>query len=401
MIIRYILLILSVSVYTENNNNGENRVIYLKDIDKYRGCLIGGAVGDALGYAVEFLSSDSIFKIYGEQGITEYSLVNGIAPISDDTQMTLFTANGLLLGTTRGMTRGIMGSYPSYIACCYRDWLKTQTADEFGLEPPEHSWLNNVPEMNHSRAPGRTCINYLMHNNLGSVASPKNDSKGCGGVMRVAPIGLYFDGKNPPLDRIDVIGAETAALTHGHELGYIPAAMLVHIIHLLSHNNDMSVLGAAKDAEAAMEQLFPDAAHLSELIGLINKAIMLAEDDTAEDSDSIRQLGEGWVAEETLAIAIYCSLKYHNDFEKAIIASVNHDGDSDSTGSVTGNILGAHFGMDAIPKKFLTHLELRDTILEIADDLYNDCRISEYSEQRDEIWEQKYIYHTYPKRNLC
>ena len=87
----------------------------MKNIDKYRGCLIGGAAGDALGYAVEFLDDAAIFSKYGENGITEYSLVNGVAEISDDTQMTLFTANALLLGTTRGMTRGIMGSYPSYI----------------------------------------------------------------------------------------------------------------------------------------------------------------------------------------------------------------------------------------------------------------------------------------------
>lgn len=97
----------------------------MKNIDKYRGCLIGGAAGDALGYAVEFLDDAAIFSKYGENGITEYSLVNGVAEISDDTQMTLFTANALLLGTTRGMTRGIMGSYPSYISLCYKEWLAT------------------------------------------------------------------------------------------------------------------------------------------------------------------------------------------------------------------------------------------------------------------------------------
>ena len=73
----------------------------MKSLDKYRGCLIGGAVGDALGYAVEFLDEIDIFRHYGKKGIIEYDLVDGIAQISDDTQMTLFTANGLLLGTTK------------------------------------------------------------------------------------------------------------------------------------------------------------------------------------------------------------------------------------------------------------------------------------------------------------
>ena len=368
----------------------------MKDKDKYRGCLIGGAVGDALGYAVEFVEDSHIFQQYGERGITEYSLVNGVAQISDDTQMTLFTANGLLLGTTRGMTRGIMGTYPSYIALCYKDWLKTQTADEFGFEKPEYSWLNNVPEMNHSRAPGRTCISYLMHDNLGSTTDPRNDSKGCGGVMRVAPIGLYFEGKRFTPDQIDMIGAEAAALTHGHELGYIPAAMLVHIIHILSHSENATVLDAVNDAKESIVRLFPKAEHLREMVDLTNKAIQLATEDDIDELDAIRELGQGWVAEETLAIAIYCSLKYANDFEKAMIASVNHSGDSDSTGAVTGNILGAYLGLKAIPEKFLTNLELRETILEIADDLFNDCKISEYGSYRDDVWERKYIYHTYP-----
>lgn len=370
----------------------------MKDLDKFRGCLIGGAVGDALGYAVEFVEDSHIFQKYGERGITEYSLVNGVAPIFDDTQMTLFTANGLLLGTTRGMTRGIMGSYPSYIALCYQDWLRTQTADEFGFELTEYSWLNNVPEMNHSRAPGRTCISYLMHNNLGTTTDPKNNSKGCGGVMRVAHIGLYFEGKRYTIDEIDMIGAEAAALTHGHELGYIPAAMLVHIIHLLAHNPDVSVKDAVVDAKAAISRLFPQAVHLADMFDLTDKAINLAAEADIDDLDAIRELGEGWVAEETLAIAIYCSLKYENDFEKAMIASVNHSGDSDSTGAVTGNILGAHLGIQEIPAKFLTHLELKDTIIEIADDLFNDCKITEYGDYHDEVWERKYIYHTYPNK---
>lgn len=366
----------------------------MKNLDKYRGCLIGGAAGDALGYAVEFLQDEDIFKKYGEQGITEYDLVNGVAQISDDTQMTLFTANGLLLGTTRGMTRGIMGSYPSYIALCYKDWLKTQTADEFGFEKPTYSWLNNVPEMNHSRAPGRTCISYLMHDNLGSTTDHRNNSKGCGGVMRVAPIGLYFGDKDIPIYEVDKIGAEAAALTHGHELGYFPAAALVHIIHLVSHDDSISLLDAVNDSILAVRRIFAPAEHFSEFVEIMEKAIRLSKENM-DDLDAIREIGEGWVAEETLAIAVYCALKYENDFDKAMIAAVNHSGDSDSTGAVAGNILGAYLGLSKIPQKYKDNLELYDVIIEIADDLYNDCKITEYGSYHDEIWEQKYIDITY------
>jgi ADP-ribosylglycohydrolase len=102
-------------------------------------------------------------------------------------------------------------------------------------------------------------------------------------------------------------------------------------------------------------------------------------------------LGEGWVAEETLAIAVYCALKYQNDFDTALRVSVNHNGDSDSTGAVTGNILGAFIGYNAISQKYKDNLELHDLILEIANDLCNDCKINEYGSYLDEVWERKYI----------
>lgn len=97
----------------------------MRNIDRFRGCLIGGAAGDALGYAVEFLDEGQIFGKYGSSGITEYNLTNGKALISDDTQMTLFTANALLFATTRGMTRSIKGSYESYIQTMYKCWYRT------------------------------------------------------------------------------------------------------------------------------------------------------------------------------------------------------------------------------------------------------------------------------------
>jgi len=83
------------------------------------------------------------------------------------------------------------------------------------------------------------------------------------------------------------------------------------------------------------------------------------------------KLGGGWVAEETVAIAVYCSLAHFNDFEKAMVAAVNHSGDSDSTGAVTGNLLGVVFGYEALPDFYKEDLELHDVILHIADDLYN------------------------------
>lgn len=367
----------------------------MKKLDKFRGCLVGGAAGDALGYAVEFLDKASIFARYGKNGITAYDCRNGIAEISDDTQMTLFTATGLLLGTTRGMTRGIMGSYASYIQRSYQDWYRTQT-EQYPLSGEFHySWFVNQREMFARRAPGNTCLSVLGSETFGSIENPINRSKGCGGVMRVAPIGLYFDEKSLPIEQIDRIGAEAAALTHGHSLGYIPAAGLVHIIQRISHSDSITIFEAIEDMKQAISMQFSSDRHLKEFFRLVDKAAALSRNPHIEDLEAIRQIGQGWVAEETLAIAIYCSLKYCNDFEKAIIAAVNHSGDSDSTGAITGNIVGAYLGYDKIPQKFLTALELKQIIVDIADDLFYDCQMTEYGSYRDEVWEQKYIFNTY------
>ncbi|EJX05341.1 ADP-ribosylglycohydrolase [gut metagenome] len=373
----------------------------MKNIDKYRGCLIGGAAGDALGYAVEFMDLASIKRKYGQNGITAFDLHNGLALISDDTQMTLFTANGLLLGITRGMTRGIMGTLPSYIRFCYKDWYKTQTKQYPLHEDCIYAWLSNVPEMFAQRAPGNTCLSAIESGCNGKLEEPVNGSKGCGGVMRVAPIGLYLpDNENMRMsqDEIDMIGAETAALTHGHPLGCIPAAALAHIVSLASHWDGLSLTEIVDDMKIAISEQFADGKYLSPFIELVDKAVALAKSNMSNE-DAIRQLGEGWVAEETLAIAIYCAVKYEDDFEKALIVSVNHDGDSDSTGAVTGNILGAYLGLSKIPSKFIDNLELKEIILDMADDLYNDCQMTEYGSYFDPVWEHKYIERDYtPKK---
>ena len=243
-----------------------------------------------------------------------------------------------------------------------------------------------------------TCLSAIEKGCGGTISEPINGSKGCGGIMRVAPIGLYFIDQNAfaPEDAMR-IGAETAALTHGHELGYIPAAALVRIIQCLAQDGEHSILAAVKDALARVHTLFSAAAHLKEFEEIMERAINLASSDL-EDIDAIHALGEGWVAEETLAIAVYCALKYPTDLEKGLAAAVNHRGDSDSTGAVAGNIIGANVGLSGIPDRFITPLELRDVILEIAEDLYYDCPIeSEYdTENWSEEWEHKYIQNDYP-----
>ena len=354
----------------------------MRDINTFRGCLVGGAAGDALGYAVEFMKESEIFARYGKNGITEFRLRGGVAHISDDTQMTLFTANGLLNNTADGHKV----PYTKSIAQCYRDWYVTQREKfpPFGYK--SSSWLMELPELYSTRAPGMTCLSAIESGADGSVEHPINTSKGCGGVMRVAPIGLYFSDSDMSFDQSDMLGAQAAALTHGHSLGNIPAAVLVHIIRRICEKKNLPLDIIVSEAVGSARRLFPDNSHIAYFTELMEKAVYLSGQEL-DDISAIHRLGEGWVAEETLAVAVYCALKYSDNFEKAIIAAVNHNGDSDSTGAVTGNILGAYLGFDAIPEKFRTSLELCDVIIEIADDM---CRFGPEGIEGFSAFERKY-----------
>ena len=377
--------------------------------DKFLGCLIGGAAGDALGYPVEFMRISQIQNKYGEPGITRYELRNGIAQISDDTQMTLFTANGLLFGNTRGTVRGIMGSEESYVWNFYKEWYKTQTFNSYNdllfheRNKPfasheayylPFSWLCGVDELYSRRAPGVTCLSAIEKNEPGSTKNRINNSKGCGGVMRVAPVGLYAARYKISNEDTAILGAEVAALTHGHPLGYIPAAMMSVLITLIIQDEQSTPLQTLVEQSMAITRnCFPYEKYFRELRKLIEDAIYFSINDI-DESMAISHLGEGWVAEEALAIGIYCALKHTDNFEKAIIASVNHSGDSDSTGSICGNIMGAYLGLNSIPKHYTENLEVIAVIADIANDLYTGCVLdSSCAEDTPEkkLWSRKYI----------
>lgn len=342
--------------------------------DRIRGSLIGGAIGDALGYPVEFIYSfEGIQARYGERGITRLDTKqfwlddeqrNGKAVVSDDTQMTLFTANGLLNAKRQkiGMKYGI--------CLAYIEWYLTQIGKKSGKY--KDCWISRVPELNHRRAPGNTCMTSLSDIYRGK--DPINNSKGCGGVMRIAPIPLYaaVDGRMDILDA-DRLAGDAAEITHQHPLGFIPAALMSHVIHRLAldvNPTRESMIEYIREGMGKLDDLFPQH-HLEnlEMMGMAKAAIDLTSNDRT-DLQNIKALGEGWTGEEALAIALYCALKHFDSFEEAMIASVNHGGDSDSTGAVTGNILGSALGNEAIPQFFKDDLEMHDLILHMADDLY-------------------------------
>ena len=390
----------------------------LRTHDRIRGSLMAGAAGDALGYTVEFMSRQGILAQYGNKGITQFDLsAEGKALVSDDTQMTLFTACGMLTGVTRGYMRGIGGQPEKHVRGAYLDWYYTQAdeAKKRQMGGARYTWLRDLPELAHRRAPGNTCLSACE--SLLQRKEVQNHSKGCGGIMRVAPMALLMAGYRSrggfiyDVPRMDAAGAEMAAVTHKHPLAFLPSAMLTHLIYRVTGMEESEV--KAEMAHIALETIDAlDKIYKGEydedkryLANLTRMAVKLAANDKS-DAENIRLLGEGWTGEEAWAIALYCAVRHVGSMEDALIAAVNHDGDSDSTGAVCGNIMGAIYGYEAMRRKRLfcpqgweleQTLELSDLILTLADDLYTSCIIRE-SDPIDTPEKQQW-YERYCRRN--
>ena len=173
--------------------------------------------------------------------------------------------------------------------------------------------------------------------------------------MRAAPYGLSV-GYDPELsggeeaDAVIKMAHVDADFTHGHPAAREASASLAALIWEI-------VQYSPQRCDPLEEVVY----HCFSSSGLLKKAVGLALDGSVPDLEGIHQLGEGWVADEALAIAVFCAVRYQNDFAAAIRAAVNHKGDSDSTGAICGNILGAWLGEEAVKQAFdLNCLELAD-----------------------------------------
>lgn len=320
-------------------------------LDKATGSLLAGAAGDALGAPVEFMNLSAIRAQFGAGGIRDYvAAYGGVGKITDDTQMMLFTAEGCLRALHHARTTGLDHS-EEIIRAAYLRWLATQSAGAFQAD--RTSFLMQQPALFSRRAPGNTCLSAL-----GRRGGERNHSKGCGGIMRVAPCGIVHAGDAAAAF---ALGLQCARLTHGHPTGYLSAGAFAAVIA------DVSTGKALPDAIVAARSILRRHAGHEETLAAINQALQMVEDG-AGPHEAIPVLGEGWIAEEALAIALYCALVASN-VEEGIVAAVNITGDSDSTGAMTGNLLGAMHGAASLPARWLATLELKDVIASVARDL--------------------------------
>ncbi|MGW3994283.1 ADP-ribosylglycohydrolase family protein [Amycolatopsis sp. NPDC004772] len=331
---------------------------------RLRGSLLAGAIGDALGAKTEFDSIDRIREIAGPDGITDFiPAYGGVGRITDDTQMTLFTLEALIRAHAQQRKTGSADVVHS-LQMAYQRWLHTQGVTWDRARGPQSAveaadgWLITHQELFSRRAPGLTCFGeleaYGRSGVRGTIDRPVNNSKGCGGVMRAAPIALWSD----DLAEVFRLGAESAALTHGHPSGYLSSGCFAVLMHGLLHGKPL--LDAVATARA---ELVKHPGH-EEQSAALDAALAMEGPPTPE---KLERLGQGNVGETALSMSVYVAL-VTSDADSALLAAVNHSGDSDSTGSVCGNLVGAMYGEEALRKSWLERLELREVIVGLAND---------------------------------
>jgi len=335
---------------------------------RHRGCLLGGALGDALGYPIEFKTSASVIhRDHGTAAPAKLDYTGKGALISDDTQMTLFTADGVVRSALRfneqGMCNAVLVLHRAYLR-----WLRTQQEPFVDRGPTttdaEDGWLLKQRALWARRAPGNTCLNSLISGQEYSTKNRANNSKGCGAIMRSAPIGM-----TPGFGRqVFELAVDAGALTHGHPSGYLSAGYFASVINSLVYG---STFFAALDTADNLITSHEGHEEIAKLIVCVRELIAKGKPDVA----AIESLGGGWVGEEALAIALLCAATVADatpqSVAEALWRSVAHKGDSDSTGSLTGNLLGAMLGEACLPKAWLAELELAEVIRTCADDVFD------------------------------
>lgn len=343
----------------------------------FSGCLLGGTIGDAFGAPVKFMKYDKIISRYGKDGLTHLTVHedNHKATITDDTQLTLFTAEGLLRSIVRSKQKHIERTKKDTTMVVFRSylrWLYTQ-----GLTTPNWSkesydgWLVKVKKLHGYREPGVTCLTSLGKGIMGTITKPINNSKRCGTIIRVAPVGLIEDE-----DTVFDIGCMTGAITHGHPTAYLSSGALATIIYYIIEGNEI------KEASNKVVQKLSSYPESAECVATIKKALEMAEEGNPT-VEKMQAFGDGFMADEAVGMGLYAALSYSNDFKKAILFAINQSGNSNSAAVVAGSLLGAYLGVDAIDKELIEKLEVRKEVEEMAKDLY-----MQYEESEE--WHKKY-----------
>ena len=356
----------------------------------YRGCLLGLAVGDAMGYAVDGKSWEEIRASYGPNGLLGYDLVNGYAETTSHSQIAATVANGLLMGTTRGQLQGRMAPFIRYIALSLREW---NWAQHTRREPDRAlCWICRVPELRRRRCMDTRMLDTLSREPLGTPEEPVNDFTSPGLVTAPVAVGLFFKPERMDFSEIGRLGAESVALAHGDPMAFLSGAVRAYIIGGVVQDPDTELAEHfCQAADAVAAQFGREYIQAKALKTLLHKTVAAANTPRASAQEAMEAMGCDDYA-HVLAGALYACLTCDGDFDAAMITAVNHSGCSAAVAAVCGAILGAKLGADALPEFYLECLECVEVLQTLADDLLQGCPLDRSARLFDDDWDRKYIH---------
>ena len=349
-----------------------------------RGCLLGLAVGDAMGYTVDPKTWADIRLSYGPNGLLGYDLVNGRAEASSYTQIAAYIANGLLIGTTRGKQE----QYPKYMNMAVKEWARRQNLPRDPAK--DNCWVSRIPQLRRRHCRDSRMLDALRAENLGTPENPINKADSPGSITAAMMVGLAYDPKYMQAPAVGFLGARAVAMTHGDPETFLCGAVVAFLMAGLLQEPGGALKAHFENAVDAMVHFFAD--RWTEATTLAAKLKAVVENIDPEENHQLKMEQLRCITTaECLAGAVYAACVCNDDFDRAMILAVNHSGRSAAVGAMTGAILGAQMGVEALPDFYLECLEVKEVLNVLAQDL---AQGSPTSGLFDDDWDLKYTQAT-------
>ena len=350
-------------------------------IELTQACLLGGAIGDALGAPVESQGWNRIVAQFGPDGVSDLLGHGGVrGGVSGATQTMLFTAEGMLRAYVRIQERDIYDPVAVVHHALMR-WAVTQGVTPTVAGVDRNNGLVVNPQLHQRHLPDETCLKALQQAPA-FTSLPRNAVNGSAALARATAIGLFpwSDFLLRHRERAFSVACEAARLTHGHPCAYLSAGVFAYLINgLLESEQSLETLLpqalAFMDSGACIDFYIEnddERASLSrcqaEIRFLLDAVRELHAQGSVPSPQGIAALGAGRTAQETLAVAIWCALAARN-YRQGVLWAVNHGGNSKDAGLLAGNLLGLRFGLGGLPQAWVAALELQDAMERMGHDL--------------------------------
>lgn len=348
--------------------------------DAYRGCLLGLAVGDAMGMPVDDMTWEQIQENYGPHGLLGYDMRSDYAEITSYTQVAAFICNALLLSVSRGKGDKKL----EYVKLGLKEWTRSQ---QFARDPENsYCWVAKLPAFRRRHCRDARMLDTLR---LAAMGFPEKSNKynTPGSLTAAVSVGMFYNSQRLTPPQIGELAVQIVSLTHGDPTAFLSAAVLSYAVTGILMEPKLPLETQFLSAISAVERQFrgkyPEAAQVA---ATLKAAVRRAE--AAEPMSQTMESLQCYSAMNCLAGAIYASLANQNDFDTAMITAVNHSGYSSAVGAVTGAILGAKMGYSALPDFYVESLEPINALCQLAEDMFSGTPAKGIF---DDDWDHKYV----------